>query len=162
VVLAFFTLRTASVFFLRTLPMSGTKPMVAQEIAEATMAFQRQCTEVTPASVTVVLGEKTLVVTLHEALSPAEKEMARTTEGAARVHEYHRQLFHDSAGTLHKELNRILGVEVSESTVDMQPPTGRVAEVFSTGDMVQVFRLSRPVATQTWSTPTKEIVPPTA
>jgi uncharacterized protein YbcI len=48
--------------------------------------------------VTVVLSDDTLVVTLHEALSPAEKALACTPEGAVQVQEFHRQLFKSSVG----------------------------------------------------------------
>ena len=140
--------------------MSETKPTPAQRIAQAAIAFQRECTGIAPESVTVLLGEKTLVVTLHQALSPGEKEMARTAEGAARVHEFHRQLFQNSSAALHEELQRILGVEVRESTVELEPVTGRFIEVFRSGDLVQVFRLSQPVATQAWSSPKRKDVQP--
>ena len=46
-----------------------------------------------PKSVTVVLSESTLVITLHGALSPAEKALAKSPAGAAQVQEFHRQLF---------------------------------------------------------------------
>ena len=48
-------------------------------------------------SVTVVLSEDTLVITLHGALSPAEKALAQSPAGAAQVQEFHRQLFANSA-----------------------------------------------------------------
>ncbi len=128
---------------------------VAQKIAQAAIAFQRECTGVAPESVTVLLGEETLVVTLHEAFSPAEKEMARSSEGAARVHEYHRQLFQNSAAGLHQEIQRILGVQVRASKVEMEPSSGRFVEVFPSGDMIQVFQLSSPVPAEVWSSPKK-------
>jgi uncharacterized protein YbcI len=133
--------------------MIAIQPTMAQEIAQAAIAFQRECTGRAPESVTVTLGEETLVVTLHEALSPAEKAMARTPEGAARVHEYHRQLFRSSGTALHQELERILGVEVEESRVEMKPASGRSDdEAFPAGALVQVYHLSHPVGTLTWST----------
>jgi uncharacterized protein YbcI len=45
---------------------------VAQRIAQAASAFERQATGHAPTSVTAVLGGDRLVVTLHGALSPAE------------------------------------------------------------------------------------------
>jgi uncharacterized protein YbcI len=45
-------------------------------------AFQQRQTGYAPKAVTVVLSEDTVVVTLHEALSPAEKALARTPEAA--------------------------------------------------------------------------------
>jgi uncharacterized protein YbcI len=140
-------------FFARTCPLDKKTSNAAQEIAKATIAFQRECTGVVPASVTVLLGEKTLVVTLHDALSPAEKLLARSAAGAARVEEYHRQLFRNSATALHKELQRILGVEVHESSMEIEPGTGRVVEVLPSGNLVQVFRLAQAVEPLSWSTP---------
>jgi uncharacterized protein YbcI len=123
----------------------------AQLIADAAIAFQRDCTGVTPASVTDLLGEQTLVVRLHDALSGAEKLLAQTSDGAAFVGEYHRRLFETSAASLHNTLHKILGVEVRESTLEIEPATGRVVEVLPCGDLIQVFRLSGGVGTQSWS-----------
>jgi len=140
--------------------MDKKTPNIAQEIAKATIAFQRECTGVAPASVTVLLGEKTLVVRLHDALSPAERLLAKTPDGAAHVEEYHRQLFRNSAAMLHTELQRILGVEVHESNVEIEPAMGRLVEVLPSGDLVQVFRLTEAVETLAWSTPREPKVPP--
>ena len=59
--------------------MDESKLTMAQQVAEAARAFQQQRTGHAPKAVTVVLGEDTLVITLHEALSPAEKVLARPT-----------------------------------------------------------------------------------
>ena len=73
--------------------MKKLDPTMAQQVAQAISVFQEQRTGYPPKAVTVVLSDDTLVVTLHEALSPAEKALARTPEGAAQVQEFHRQLF---------------------------------------------------------------------
>lgn len=70
-----------------------------------------------PKSVTVVLSEGTLVITLHNALSPAEKALARTVAGAAQIQESHRQLFANSADSLRQEIKRTTGMEVREAVV---------------------------------------------
>ena len=85
---------------------------MAQQVVEAAAAFEQQRTGHAPKSVTVVLGEETLVITLHGALSPAERAMAQTPEGASQVQEFHRQLFNDSADWLRNEIKRITGVEI--------------------------------------------------
>ena len=136
--------------------MDENKPNIAEQIAQVAIAFQKECTGRTPESVTVLLGEETLLLTLYEALSPGEKEMALTPEGAARVHEYHQQLFKNSSPALHRELKRILGVEVQESTVEIDSTTGRLQEILPSGALVQVFRLAHSVATQAWSTSRKK------
>lgn len=133
--------------------MGEAKSTLAEEIAQAAMAFQRECTGHAPRRVSVVLGEKTLVITLFEALSPAEKEMGRTPEGATRVREYYRQLFHDSAAAFHERLSQILATDICESAADIHSPVGRLIETFPAGDIVQVFRLSSPVAAQAGSSP---------
>ena len=78
-------------------PMDKSNSTMAQQIAEAASAFEQLRTGHGPKSVTVVLSEETLVVTLHGALSPAEKALAQTPAGAAQVQDFHRQLFADSA-----------------------------------------------------------------
>jgi len=55
---------------------------MAQQIAQAAIAFeQRRTGNHVPKSVTVVLSEGTLVITLHDALSPAEKAIVLGTHG---------------------------------------------------------------------------------
>jgi uncharacterized protein YbcI len=131
--------------------MITSSPTIAQQIAQAAVAFERQRTGHTPHSVAVVLGEGTLVVTLHGALSPAEQALARTPDGAAKVQEFHRQLFTDAAGPFRTEIRRITGVEVREATAEVEPATGTVIQVFTTGTAVQVYLLAGAVAAGSWS-----------
>jgi uncharacterized protein YbcI len=123
---------------------------VAQQIAEAALVFHQKQTGHTPRSVTVVLGESTLVITLHGALSPAEQVLAQSQIGAAQVREFHRELFANSAATLREEIKRITGVEVREAVAEVKPTIGSVAQVFTTGTMVQMFQLAQSVPTDTW------------
>jgi uncharacterized protein YbcI len=131
--------------------MEKLDPSVAQQIAQAAIAFQKQRTGLEPQSVAVVLSGNTLLITLHGALSPAEKAMARSEEGAVQVQEFHRQLFANSADELREAIRRITGVEVREATAEVEPTTGTVVQVFTTGTMVQVFLLARNVAPGSWS-----------
>ena len=86
---------------------------MAQHIARAAIAFeQRRTGKHGPKSVPVVLSEGTLVITLHEALPPAEKALARTSVGAAQVQEFQRQLFANSSDSLRQEIKRITGMRV--------------------------------------------------
>jgi len=129
------------------------KPTItmAQQIAQSAYAFEKQRTGLVPGAVSVVLGEETLVITLHGALSPAERALATTPEGAAQVQEFHRQLFATSAEALRQEIKRITGVEVREASAEVETATGSVVQVFTTGAMVQVFLLAGKVATGAWS-----------
>jgi uncharacterized protein YbcI len=115
---------------------------MAEQIAQAATAFQQQRTGHEPKSVSVVLSGDTLVVTLHGALSPAEQAMAQSEEGAAKVQEFHRQLFLNASDTLRQEIKRITGMDVREATAEVEPRTGAIVQVFTSGTMVQVFQLS--------------------
>jgi uncharacterized protein YbcI len=61
---------------------------MAQQIAQAASAFERPAA---PKSVSVVLNKDTVVITLHGALSPAEKAWGKSPAGAAQMQEFHRQ-----------------------------------------------------------------------
>jgi uncharacterized protein YbcI len=124
---------------------------MAEQIAEAATTFQQQRTGHAPKSVSVVLSGDTLVVTLHGALSPAEQAMAQNPVGAAKVQEFHRQLFLSASDQLRKEIKRITGVDVREACAEVEPETGSVVKVFTTGTMVQVFLLTKPLSTETWN-----------
>jgi uncharacterized protein YbcI len=124
---------------------------VAQQLAEAASAFEERLTGHAPKSVTVVLNDTTLVITLHGALSPAERALAQTAGGASRVQEFHRELFANSFDSLRKEIKRITGVEVREATAEVEAETGTVVKAFTTGTVVQVFLLAGSVPAGTWS-----------
>ena len=131
--------------------MEATTSTKTQQIAHAASVFEQQRTGLAPSAVTVVLSEDTLVITLHGTLSPAEKALAATPEGAAHVQEFHRQLFTTSAAPLRQEIKRITGVEVREATAEVETASGTVVQVFTTGAMVQVFLLAHGIPTETWS-----------
>jgi uncharacterized protein YbcI len=125
---------------------------MAQQVAQAAIAFQRQRTGHAPKAVTVVLSEDTLVITLHGALTPAEEAVAKKSPaGAAQVQEFHRHLFADSSDLLRKEIKRITGVKVREAAAEVEPTTGAVVHAFTSGTMVQVFQLAQSVSADTWN-----------
>jgi uncharacterized protein YbcI len=131
--------------------MDKTNSSMAHQLARAASAFEQQRTGHAPKSVTVVPSKDTLVITLHGALTPAEKAVAQSPAGAAEVQEFHRQLFATSAASLRQEIRRITGVEVREAVAEVEPATGTVVQVFTTGTVVQVFLLSHGVPADTWS-----------
>jgi uncharacterized protein YbcI len=134
--------------------LQSTETM-AQQIAQAATAFQQQRTGHAPKSVSVVLSGDTLVVTLHGALSPAEHAMAQSAQGAAKVQEFHRQLFQSASETLRQEIKRITGMNVREAAAEVELMSGAVVQVFTTGTMVQVFQLSGNVPSGNFNTGSK-------
>jgi len=124
---------------------------MAQQIAQAAIAFEQKRTGHIPKSVTVVMSDNTLMITLHGALSPAERALAKSPAGAVKVQDFHRQLFTDAAHSLRQEIKRITGVEVREAATEVEPGTGTVVQAFTTGTVVQVFLLACDVPSETWS-----------
>jgi uncharacterized protein YbcI len=131
--------------------MDDLESTMAERVAQAAFAFERQRTGREPGSVSVVLSENTLVITLHGVLSPAEMALARTPEGAAQIQEFHRQLFASASDAFRQEIKRITGVEVREAAAEVDQTTGTLVGVFATGTTVQVFLLARSVPAGTWS-----------
>src|ERR1700683_1643760 len=124
---------------------------MAKQIAQSAIAFEKRRTGHTPTSVTVVMSDNTLMITLHGALSPAERALAKSPAGAAKVQDFHRQLFSSAADSLRQEIKRITGVEVREGVAEVEPATGTVVQAFTTGTVVQVFLLACDVPSETWS-----------
>lgn len=133
--------------------MHHLDPTMAQLVAQLITRAQKQRTGHPPKAVSVVLSEDTLVVTLHEALSPAERALSRTPEGAAQIQEYHRQLFQDSLHLLRQEICRITGFPVVEAAAELEATTGAIVHAFTTGTMVQVFQLAGRITPNAWNGP---------
>ena len=131
--------------------MEKSNLTMAQQIAKAASAFEEERTGNAPTSVTVVQSDGTLVITLHGALSPAERALARSPAGAAQVQEFHRQLFTSASEPLRQEIKRITGVEVREATAEVEPASGTVVGVFTTGTTVQVYLLAQSIPAETWN-----------
>ena len=131
--------------------MDESDSTMARQIAQVAIAFEKQRTGHLPKSVSVVLSEDTLVITLRGALSPAEMALARNPTGAAQLQELHRRLFASTSEPLRREIERITGIRVREATAGIERTTGTVVEVFMTGTVVQVFLLAERVKMQTWS-----------
>lgn len=122
--------------------MKDAEKTMADEIARLAIACQTERTGHAPASAAVVMSDDTLVITLHEALSPAERALAESAAGAAQVQEFHRQLFLNSTAKLRTEIKRITSREVCEAAAEIETTTGTVVHAFTTGNVVQVFSLN--------------------
>lgn len=122
--------------------MNENSPQIIEQLALAASRLQAQRTGHAPKSVSVILSEDTLVMTLHEALTQAEKVLAQSPEGAAQVQEFHRELFSSSIENVRREIERITGRKVHAAAVEIEATTGAVIHAFTTGTMVQVFLLS--------------------
>ena len=131
--------------------MNTPSESMAQRVADAVTKFQTERTGHAPKTVTVVLNDDTLVVTLHEALSPAEVILSKTPDGASFVRDFHRRLFDSSVGSLRAEIDRITGVPIREAAVEVETAMGSVEHAFASGTMVQVFRLASGITPEVWN-----------
>lgn len=131
--------------------VSQSTASMAERIAHAASEFEREKMGRLPKSVSVVLADGTLVITLHGALSPAERALANSPEGAAQVQELHRRLFDDSCELLRRQIKQITGVDVREATIEVETATGTVIKAFTSGTVVQVFLLANSLPTESWS-----------
>ena len=122
--------------------MNKFNSTMAQQIAQAAADFEKRRTGHSPKSVSVVLSDETVVVTLHGALLPAETALSKSPVGAAQLQEFHRQLFASSSESLRQEINRITGRQVREAAAEVEPTTGSIVHAFTTGTTVQVFLLA--------------------
>lgn len=123
--------------------MNEADSTVAQQLARVASRLQEQRTGHPPSAVTVVLGEDMLVVNLHDALTPAERDMAKSPAGAAKVQEFHRQLFASASNEMREAIMRLTGRRVHEAAAEIETATGTVVHAFTTGAMVQVFLLTQ-------------------
>ena len=118
-----------------------TSASVSKELADIALSMQAERTGHSPKAVTVVASDETVVVTLHEALTPAEKILVRTEAGVSKVEEYLRALFAVSCNELRREIQRLTGRRVREAAVVMEPASGALVHAFTSGTMVQIFQL---------------------
>ena len=102
-------------------PVDEHQPGMAQQIARAARAFEQETTGHRPRSVTVVLSDDALVITLHGALSEAEKALVKDPDRATQLREFHQQLFTSAAGPLRQEIERITGVRVRDAAAEILP-----------------------------------------
>lgn len=131
--------------------MSETKLTMAQQVADAVRTFQYQTTGHQPESVTAVMNGGTLVVTMQEALTPAEKALSATAAGATQVQNYHRQLFAHSCNVLLEKIKIITGVVVQEAAAVIEANAGPIIHTFTNGTIIQVFLLTEPLSMEVWN-----------
>jgi len=124
---------------------------MAQQIARAASAFERERTGHVPRSVTVVLSDTTLVVTLHGALSPAEQALARSPAGAAQIQEFHKRCLAIPASRYGRRSSASPGWRCARRPRRSRRRPEPSCKCFTTGTVVQVFLLARDVPADTWS-----------
>jgi uncharacterized protein YbcI len=123
---------------------------IAQQLARSACVSERRQAFHGRDWVVVFLNETTIVIALHCSLTEAEKAQFQSPAGAARVREFHRQLFKNKSAPLVRQIKRLTGMEVMNTTVEFQPETDSVVHFITTNTVGEDFlrAVTLPVASQ--------------
>jgi uncharacterized protein YbcI len=122
--------------------MDEPRGTIGQQIARAARAFEVRRTKHERKWVAVFMNEDTVVIALHGCLTAAEKALAQSPAGAARVQEFHRRLFSTVSAPLLRTIKGITGMDVRGATAEIEPTTGSVVQVFTTDTPGEEFLLA--------------------
>ena len=122
--------------------MDQSQGTIGQRIARAARTFEKRRTKHGRKWVAVFMNEDTIVIALHGSLTAAEKALAQSPAGADQVREFHRQLFTNVSATLLGKIKNITGMEVRDTTAEIEPTTGSVVQLFTTGTVGEEFLLA--------------------
>jgi uncharacterized protein YbcI len=123
----------------RSQPMHRSQRTISQRVAQAAHAFELRRTKHGRKWVAVFMDEDTVIIALHGSLTAAEKALTQSPAGAAQVREFHRQLFTNVSASLFRTIKSITGLEVRETTAEIEPTTGSVVQVFTTDTVGEEF-----------------------
>ncbi len=130
--------------------MEPPRRTIGQRISQAAQAFERRQTKHGRKWVAVFMNEDTIVIALHGSLTAQEKALAQSPAGAAQVLEFHRQLFANASGPLFQEIKSITGMEVRDTTVEIEKKTGSVVQIFTTNTVAEEFLFASSGSAGTW------------
>jgi uncharacterized protein YbcI len=119
--------------------MDQTQSSISQKIAQAATAFEARRTRHGRKWVAVFLNEDTIVIALHGCLTAAEKALSQSPAGAARVRAFHQQLFANASVILFRKIERITGMEVRDTSAEIEPTSGSVVHVLTTDTLAVEF-----------------------
>ena len=116
---------------------------LARQVAHATGTFEHLLLGRAPASVTVVVHDGWLVVSLHEPFSTFEWRLAADEHGAERIREFHERLFDRALDALVGHVRHCTGVTLRGALAHVDTATGSVLKTFTTASAVDLFLLGR-------------------
>ncbi len=110
--------------------MKLSQMTVGQRIAMVIRDFEQRRLGKGREWVAVFMNEETVVIALHRALSLEENTLAGNPAGCALVSKSQRRLYADAA--LLQKVQSITGMEVLDTTVELEPRSGGLALLFTT------------------------------
>jgi uncharacterized protein YbcI len=119
--------------------MHLSKWTIGQKIARAARAVEKRRTKHGRKWVAVFINEDTMVIALYGSLTAAERRLAQSPAGAVQVRDFHRRLFANVSASLRRMIKSITGMEVCDTTAEIEPATGHVVHVFTTDTLAEDF-----------------------
>ena len=95
-----------------------------------------------PKRVDVAFAGNALVMVLHDALTTAEKKLAKDPKASDQLQAFHRELFLNSSNTMKQEISRVTGRAVRETVSELETGAGSLVYAPLTGVMIQVYMLN--------------------
>ena len=125
-------------------PRGGTDSQhLARQVARAIGCFEHALLGRVPRSVTVVVRDDGLVVTLHESFSPLERRLAATDGADCRIEDFHHDMFDSSRDALLQHVRQRTGVALDAGLVHVDAATGSILKTFTTDPSVELFLLGQ-------------------
>jgi len=119
---------------------SHSRQRLSRRIAQAAGTFEHLLMHRAPTSITIVASDTSLVLTIHESFSPAERRLAADgANGLERVSEYHHSLFDNSLDSLCRHVRTFSGVELCGAAAHVDARTGSVLKTLTTRAAVDTF-----------------------
>lgn len=106
-------------------PTDGkTKGQVEAEIGEAMMRFQREQMGRGPDEAKAFILDDLVVVRLKNVLTPAERELTRTTDGRKLIKQMRNELLEATRAMLEALISRLTGCQIVSLHTDISTKTG--------------------------------------
>ena len=121
--------------------MPESREPIGRQIAQAVRAFETRRTGQCRQWLAAFINEDTVVIALHSCLTPAENALAQSPAGAAQVVESHRRLLAAGPAALSSRVERLAGVGVLGTIVEVEPTTGGLVYLFVTNAVREAFAL---------------------
>lgn len=108
-----------------------TKGQVEAQIAEAIIKFEKEYMGRGPAETKVSILKDVIFIRLKGVLTPAEEQLAKTTEGANLIKQVRVQLLEGARLLLENIIKDITGVQIISLHTDISTKTGERVIIFT-------------------------------
>lgn len=119
--------------------MNKTKGQVEDEISKAIIRFEKEYMGRGPLDTKTYIIEDLILVRLTGVLTPAETQLAKTTEGSELIKKTRMQLLENARAILSTIIKEQTGHEVVSLHSDISSKTGERVIIFTIADNIEKF-----------------------